>query len=111
MQGILVFSMYSIGYALKQSEIHGIQSEEQGDLPASILSQGTVVIVDDAGNRVKDDILKNGAKFDSIEDVGFSLGSKADALGITTALDIKHPLIAPAVLIVSDQSTLGISGK
>ena len=53
-----------------------------GGLPASVLGQGGVVVVDQAGFGAEDDILEDGAEFDGVENVGFLFGGKADAFGI-----------------------------
>jgi len=52
------------------------------NLPSGILSQSRIIIVDDTGFWVKDDILKNGTKLDGIENVGFLFRGQTDALGV-----------------------------
>lgn len=75
----------------------------------SILSQGDVVIVDLTCDGVKDNVLKDGAEADSVVDIGLLLSGEANALSIAATLDVEDTLVGPAVLVVTDQSTLGIS--
>ena len=51
-------------------------------LPASVLGQGLVLVVNDSGHGVEDDVLEHGAESDCAEDVGLLLLGEADALGV-----------------------------
>jgi hypothetical protein len=75
---------------------------------ASVLSESGVIVVDDSGGGVEDDILEDGAKLDGVENIRLLLGGETNTLGVATALDVEDTGVAPAVLVVADQGTLGV---
>lgn len=74
-----------------------------------VLGEGVIVVVNDTGGGVEDDVLQDGSEADSTEDVRLLLGGEANGLGVAATLDVEDALVAPAVLIVTDQSALGVS--
>lgn len=74
---------------------------------------------------VEDNILEHSAELDGVENIRLLLSGEANALGIALrkvsyksslgfgrtypSLDVENTAIAPAVLIVTDQSTVGVS--
>lgn len=80
-------------------------------VPASVLGEGGVVVVDLAGDIIKDDVLKDRAEADGAENIGFLLGRKANALGVATTLNVEDTVFTPAVLIVTNQGAVGVGGK
>lgn len=79
------------------------------DKPSSVLSQGRVIIIDDTGLGIKNNILKDRTESNSIENIRLFFSRQTNAFGIATSLNIEDTIVTPAVLVVSDQSTLGIS--
>lgn len=69
------------------------------------------VKVDLAGVLVKDHILQHRPEADGVVDLRLAGLLEADALSVAAALDVEHAVVAPAVLIVSDQGPCGVSGK
>lgn len=89
----------------------GVLNVLNGVGAASVLGQGSVVVVDNTGGRVEDDVLKDGTELDGVENIGFLLSRKTNALGVATTLDVEDTLVSPAVLIITNEGTLRISGK
>lgn len=54
-------------------------------LPSGVLSQCSIIVVDDTGLWVEDNVLQDGSESDSIEDIRFLLSRQTNALGV--ALD------------------------
>lgn len=78
------------------------------NIPAGVLGKGGVIVVNLTGGRVEDDVLEDGTELDGAENIGLLLGREANALGVTSTLDVEDTLVGPAVLIVTDKSTLGV---
>ena len=53
-----------------------------GNLPSSVFCQGSIIVVDNTGLRVEDDIFQDRAKFDCIEDIWFLLAGESNALSV-----------------------------
>ena len=75
---------------------------------ASVLGQGGIVVVDDTGDGVEDDVLEDGTEPDGVENIGLLLGGETNALGVAATLDVEDTRVAPAVLVVTDELTLGV---
>ena len=107
------------GIAGEEDDVCGVLVTQAGDLgvlnvldgvgAASVLGQCVIVIVDDTGDGVEDNVLEDGAKSDGVEDIGLLLGGEANALGVAATLDVEDTTVRPAVLVVTDKSTLGVS--
>ena len=69
------------------------------------------VKVDIAGVLVKDDVFQDGAEADGVVDLGLAALLEADALGVAAALDVEDPVVAPAVLVVSNQRARRVRGQ
>ncbi len=57
------------------------------------------------------DVLQHAAEPDGLEDLRLAVGLQPDALGVAAALDVEDAVIAPAVLVVADQRTVGLGGE
>lgn len=53
------------------------------DIPSGVLGKSSVIVVHNAGFRVKDNIFQDGAELDRIVNVRLFLCGKTNALGIT----------------------------
>lgn len=82
-----------------------------GVCAAGVLGEGGVIVVDDTSDGVEDDVLEDGAELDRVVNIGLLLGGEANALGVATALDVEDTSVTPAVLVVTDQGTLGVGGE
>lgn len=72
-----------VGAVIEISNLSSCTSvHESKNLPASVLSKGGVVVVDDTGRGVEDHVLQDGAKLDGVENVGFLLSRQTNALGV-----------------------------
>jgi len=76
-----------------------------------VLGQCDIIVVDLTGLRVEHNVLQDGSKADSVVNIGLLLSRQADALGVTSSLNVEDTSIGPAVLIITDQSTVGIGGE
>ena len=43
--------------------------------------------------------------------IGLIFGIQVDDLGVTTAFEVEYSVVVPAMLVITDQTALGISGK
>lgn len=108
----------SAGVTGQEDDVGGHVVGQAGDLcvgdvldgvgAARVLGEGDVVVVDLAGDGVEDDVFEDGAVADGVEDVGLLLGGQANALGVAAALDVEDAAVTPAVLVVTDESTVGV---
>jgi len=106
------------GIAGEEDDVLGVAIADAGDLgvvdvlngvgAASVLSEGSVIVVDLAGDGVEDDVLEDRTEADGVENIGLLLGRETNALGIAAALDVEDAAVAPAVLVVADQSAVGV---
>jgi len=109
---------HTAGVAGQQDDICGVVVADAGNLgvpdvlngvgTAGVLSQGGVVVVDITADGVEDDVLQDGTELDGVENIGLLLSRETNALGVAATLDVEDTLIAPAVLVITDQLTLGI---
>ena len=106
------------GVACEENDVGGVAAGDAGNLgvldvldgvcATSVLGEGGVIVIDNSGGGVEDDVLKDGAKLDGVENIGLLLGGETNALGVAAALNVEDALVAPAVLVVTDQGTLGV---
>ncbi len=109
------------GVAGQEDNVGGHVGRQAGDLgvldvldgvgAAGVLREGRVVVVDGARIGVEDDVLEDGAVADGAENIGLLLGRETDALGVAAALDVEDTAVGPAVLIVTNQGTVGVGGQ
>lgn len=89
----------------------GVLDVLDGVSAAGVLGQGGIVVVDNTGDGIEDDVLEDGTELDGVENVGLLLGGQANALGVASTFDVEDAPVSPAVLVVTDQSTLRVSGE
>lgn len=95
-------------HVLRQARNLGVGNILDGVSASSVLSQRTVVVVDLTSLGVEDDVLENGAIADSVEDIGLLLGGQTNGLCVAATLDVEDTTVTPAVLVVTDESTVGV---
>jgi len=109
---------HTAGVAGEQDDVLRVAVRLAGDLgvldvldgvgAASVLGQGVVIVVDDTGDGVEDDVLEDGAELDGVENIRLLLGGEANGLGVAAALDVEDTCVGPAVLVVTDERTLRV---
>lgn len=109
------------GVAGEQDDVLGVTVRLAGNLgvldvldgvgAAGVLGQGVIVVVDNTGGRVEDDVLEDGAEFDGVENVRLLLGGETDGLCVAAALDVEDAGVGPAVLVVANELALGVGGQ
>ena len=77
---------------------------------AGVLGHALVVEVDLAF-AVHGHVLEESVATDGVVDIGLGLLVEVDHLGVASALEVEHALVVPAVLVVTDEQTLGVGGK
>ena len=112
---------HTTGVAGEEDDVGGVIVSKAGDLgvgdvlnrvgAAGVFRKGGIVIVDDTGLGVEDNVLEDGTEADGVENIGLLLSREANALGIATSLNVEHTLVCPAVLVVTNEGTLGVGGK
>ncbi|KAG6548769.1 hypothetical protein Mapa_009530 [Marchantia paleacea] len=108
------------GVAGQQNDVLGVRPHA-GDLrigdefdrvrSSRVLRHRLVGVVHLAGVLVEHDILHHGAELDGIPNVGLALLRQVDALGVAPSLDVGHPVVGPAVLVVSNQVPVVVGGE
>src|SRR5215210_6934770 len=78
---------------------------------AGILRQHAVGVVYFARAPVHNHVLEHGPKADGVPDLGFLLGGEVYRLRVAAALEVEDSRIRPAVLVVADQTPLGVGGE
>ena len=76
-----------------------------------VLGQGHVGVVGGAGLVIDDDVFQYRAELDGVPDHRLVLLAQVDALGVAATFDIEHHVLAPAVLVVTDQVTGRVGGQ
>lgn len=109
------------GIAGEQDDVGGVVVALAGNLgildvlngvgATGVLGEGGIIVVDNAGDGVEDGVLEDGAEADGVENIGLLLGGEANALGVAATLDVEDTGVGPAVLVVTDQLALGVSGQ
>ena len=61
--------------------------------------------------RINSNVLKQSVTSDCIVDVGLGILVQIDNLCVTAALEVEHAVVVPAVLVITDQQSLGICGQ
>ena len=89
----------------------GVLDVLDGVCATGVLREGGVIVVDNTGLGVEDDVLKDRTELDGVENIGLLLGGETNALGVATALDVEDTSVGPAVLVVTDQGALGVGGE
>ena len=77
----------------------------------SILRDAHVVVIRLARLRIIHDVLQDRAKADGTVNLWFLLRREVDALGVAPTLDVEHTTVTPAVLIITNESTLRVGRK
>ena len=109
------------GIAGQHDDVGGLTVDNTRDLSVGdklnrvgatrVLSDADIVIIRNSGNRAVDDILKDAAKFDGVEDIRLLLRRKVDALGVTSALNVEDTSVRPDMFVVTDEKTARVSGE
>lgn len=86
----------------------GVLDVLDGVSDTSVLGEGGVIVVDNASGGIENDVLEDGTELDGVENIRLLLGGEANALGVAAALNVEDATVAPAVLVVTDQGTLGV---
>lgn len=96
-----------------------------GTLPASVLSQSLIVVINHPSIRAKDYIFKYRTEADRVEDVKLLFGRKTNGFGIAlfsvrarmlarafsitySALNVENATVTPAVFIIPNQCAFGV---
>jgi len=79
---------------------------------SGILSDINVIIVDSlAGSIAELNVLEDSSELDSIEDFWFLFSGEIDGLSVASTFDVEDTIVGPAVLIITEKFSLGISRK
>src|SRR5512146_1387013 len=89
-----------------------VRDELQGIGGARVFRDRVIIQVDEAGDRIKGDVLEDRAKaLGGRVDLRFGRFRKPDHLGIASALEVEHAIVAPAMLIVPDETARWVRGE
>ena len=56
-------------------------------------------------------VLEESVALDGVPNIGLLLLGEVDGLGVAASLEVEDTVVIPAVLVVSDQETLGVGGE
>ena len=55
------------------------------------------------------DVFQESVSLDGVIDIGFGFLVKVDYLGVAATLEVEDSVVVPAVLVIADEESLGIS--
>jgi hypothetical protein len=96
------------GHAGRQARNLSVADVLDGVGTSCVLSEGGVIVVDLTSLGVEDNVLEDGTVADGAVNIGLLLGREANGLGVATTLEVEDTAVTPAVLIVTDESTLRV---
>lgn len=96
------------GHVLRQARNLGVGDVLDGVSAASVLSEGGVIVVDDTGLGVENDVLEDRTVADGAVNIGLLLSRETNGLGVAATLDVEDTAVRPAVLVVTDEGTVGV---
>lgn len=96
------------GHVGRQARDLGVLDVLDGVSAASVLGEGRVIVVDGTRIGVEDDILQDRAVADGAKDIRLLFGRQTDALGVAATLNVEDTAVRPAVLVVTNQGTVGV---
>lgn len=109
------------GITGEQDDVGGVVVGHAGNLgvldvlngvgATGVLGKGGIVVVNNAGDGVENGVLEDGTEADGVENIGLLLGGETNALGVAATLNVEDTSVGPAVLIVTNQLALGVSGQ
>ena len=111
----------TVGITSQEDDVLGV-STDRGELgiwdvlkrvaSSGILSDINVIIVDSlAGSIAELNVLEDSSELDSIEDFWFLFSGEIDGLSVASTFDVEDTIVGPAVLIITEKFSLGISRK
>lgn len=96
------------GHVGRQARNLGVGNVLDGVGAAGVFGESVIIVVDGTGVGVEDDVLEDGTVADGAIDIGLLLSGEANALGVAATFNVEDTVVAPAVLIVTDQGTVGV---
>jgi hypothetical protein len=109
------------GIASQHDDVAGLTVDDTRDLSVgdklnrvgatSVLSDADIFVVRNAGCRVVDDVLKDTAISDGVENIRLLLCGQVDTLGVTSALNVEDTSVRPDMFVVADEKTARVSGE
>src|SRR5579871_2869713 len=87
----------------------GARNEVERISRARVLRLLVAVVIGDAGYRIKHHVFQNRAEaIGGGPDLRLGLGGQLDAFGVAAAFEIENAVLAPAVLVVTDERAVRI---
>lgn len=109
------------GVTGEQDDVSGVVVGHAGNLgvldvldgvgATGVLGKSGIIVVNNAGDRVENGVLEDGTEADGVENIGLLLSGETNALGVAATLNVEDTGVGPAVLIVTNQLALGVSGQ
>lgn len=76
-----------------------------------VLGEGDIVVVDETGLWIEDNVLKDGAELDGVVNIWLLLGRETNALGVAASLNVEDTGVGPAVLVITDEHAVLVGGE
>ena len=109
------------GIASQHNDVGGLTVDKTRDLSVgdklnrvgttSVLGDANIIVVRNSGSRAVNDILKDAAVSDSIENIRLLLCREVDAFGVTSAFNVEDTSVRPNMFVVADEKTVRVSGE
>lgn len=99
------------GHVLGQARNLGVGNVLDRVCATGVLGQSNVVIVNFAGVGVENDVLQNGSVANGPVNIRLLLGRQTNGLCVAATLDVENTAITPAVLVVTNEGTVGVGRK
>ncbi|KAH3686254.1 hypothetical protein WICPIJ_002751 [Wickerhamomyces pijperi] len=75
---------------------------------SGVLSDGGVIVVDNSGFFIVDNVFQHGTELDRTKDFWLLFTAQVQTLGVTTTFDVEHTFVGPAVLVVTNQQSVWV---
>lgn len=111
----------TVGITSQEDDVLGV-STNRGELgirdvlkrvaSSGVFSDVNVIVVDNlVGNIAELNVFKDSSELNSIEDFRFLFSGEIDGLSVASSLNVEDTIVGPAVLVITEKFSLGISGE
>jgi len=111
----------TVSIASKEKDVLGVTTDGRdlavGDIlkgisGSGVFSDGNILVINFSVDIISEqNVFQDGTESNSVENFGFLFGRKVDTLGVATTFDVEDTIGSPAVFVITDQLSLGVSRK
>lgn len=76
-----------------------------------VLGESDIIVIDETGLWVEDNVLKDGAELDGVVNIWLLLSGETNALGVAASLNVEDTGVGPAVLVITNELSVLVGGE